>query len=43
MEEVSVDVPVTIRTLSIGTCWPEAGEVIFTPMGLADGNEEDAI
>ena len=43
VEEVSVEVPWTLRTLSIGTCCPEAGEVIFTPIGLADGDEGDAI
>ena len=42
VEEVSVEVPRTLRPLSIGTCWPEEGEFIFTPMGLVDG-EEDAI
>ena len=40
-EGVSVELPLILRILFIGTCWPEVGESILTPMVLADGEEEE--
>jgi hypothetical protein len=37
-----VEVPLTLRALSMCTCWPGTGEVILTPTGL-DGDNVDAI
>jgi hypothetical protein len=36
-----VELPLILRILSIGTCWPEVGESILTPIELADGEEEE--
>ena len=37
---MSVELPLTLRTLLIGTCWPEVGEVILTPMELDEDGED---
>lgn len=31
-----------LRILFIGTCWPEVGESILTPIELADGEGDGA-
>jgi hypothetical protein len=36
-----VELPLILRILFIGTCWPEVGESILTPIELADGEEEE--
>lgn len=32
-----MELPLILRILFIGTCWPEVGESILTPIELADG------
>lgn len=39
VERVSVELPLILRILFIGTCWSEVGESILTPMELEDGEE----
>lgn len=42
VEGVSVELPMILRILFIGTCWPEVGESILTPIELADGEGDGA-
>jgi hypothetical protein len=41
VEGVSVELPLILRILFIGTCWPEVGESILTPIELGDGDGEE--
>jgi hypothetical protein len=36
-----VELPLILRILFIGTCWPEVGESILTPIELVDGEGEE--
>ena len=38
---MSVELPLILRILSIGTCWSEVGESILTPIELADGDGDE--
>lgn len=40
VEGVSVELPLILRILFIGTCWPEVGESILTPIELGDGDDD---
>lgn len=37
-----MELPLILRILFIGTCWPEVGESILTPIELADGEGDGA-
>jgi hypothetical protein len=38
-----VELPLILRILFIGTCWPEVGESILTPIELADGGVDGGV
>ena len=40
VEGVSVELPLILRILFIGTCWPEVGESILTPIELGDVDDD---